>query len=43
MEILEDYEVPSSVMTDFFDLGNLQGGRTRQVKILSFSCNSVLN
>jgi hypothetical protein len=23
----------------FFELGNMEGGRVRQVKILSFSCN----
>ena len=27
------------VVTAFFELGNLDGGRVRQVKVLSFSCN----
>ena len=38
-EILEDCEMAEYVVTAFFELGNLDGGRVRQVKVLSFSCN----
>ena len=38
-EILQDYEVSAYVTRAFFELGNMEGGRVRQVKILSFSCN----
>ena len=39
MEILQDFEVSEYVTRTFFELGNMEGGRVRQVKILSFNCN----